>query len=70
MDKLASEVTGERVDRTDGVKIFTAKGWVLVRPSGTEPIFRIFSEARTPQEAEELAKSFKSKVEKLVKAKR
>jgi phosphomannomutase/phosphoglucomutase len=70
MDKLASEVTGDRVDRTDGVKIFTVKGWVLVRPSGTEPIFRIFSEARTPQEAEELAESFKSRVEKLVKAKR
>jgi len=70
MDKLASEVTGDRVDRTDGVKIFTAKGWVLVRPSGTEPIFRIFSEARTPQEAEELAEAFKSRVEKLVKAKR
>ncbi|MEW5747401.1 MAG: phosphoglucosamine mutase [Candidatus Thermoplasmatota archaeon] len=67
MDRLASAAQGDRVDRTDGVKIFSGKGWVLVRPSGTEPIFRVFSEARTPEEAKELAESYRKRVEGLVK---
>ncbi len=46
---------GDRVDATDGVKVYTDAGWVLVRPSGTEPIFRVYAEAKTPQEAKELA---------------
>jgi phosphomannomutase/phosphoglucomutase len=38
----------------DGVKVFYDDGWLLVRPSGTEPICRIFSEGRTPDRARQL----------------
>jgi phosphomannomutase/phosphoglucomutase len=41
----------EKVDTTDGVKIFFGEGWTLVRPSGTEPIFRMFSEAKSHEAA-------------------
>ncbi|MBR7123479.1 MAG: phosphoglucosamine mutase [Candidatus Methanomethylophilaceae archaeon] len=38
---------GNEVDTTDGLKIiFDDGGWVLLRPSGTEPIFRIYSESK------------------------
>ena len=38
---------GNKVDTTDGLKIlFDDGGWVLLRPSGTEPIFRIYSESK------------------------
>jgi len=30
-------------------------GWLLVRPSGTEPIIRIFAEAQTENRVKELA---------------
>jgi len=43
------------VDTTDGVKVITDDGWVIIRPSGTEPIYRCFSEAKTPEKAAELA---------------
>ena len=43
------------VDTTDGVKVITEDGWVIIRPSGTEPIYRCFSEAKTPEKASELA---------------
>ncbi len=43
-----------KVDTTDGVKIWYDNGWVLIRPSGTEPIVRIFAESKTKANAEEL----------------
>ena len=33
-------------DRTDGLKLLFDDGWVLARPSGTEPNFRIYSESK------------------------
>ncbi|AFK22450.1 phosphoglucosamine mutase [Pyrococcus sp. ST04] len=44
---------GYTVDTTDGAKIIFEDGWVLVRASGTEPIIRIFSEAKSEEKAEE-----------------
>ncbi len=55
MEKIA-EVTCEfEVDTTDGVKILTEEGWVIIRPSGTEPIFRCFAEAKTEEDAKKMA---------------
>jgi phosphomannomutase/phosphoglucomutase len=45
---------GYKMDTIDGVKIWYEDGWVLIRPSGTEPIFRIFAEAKKQERAEEL----------------
>ncbi|NNN17583.1 MAG: phosphoglucosamine mutase [Thermoplasmata archaeon] len=45
----------ERVVTIDGVKIYRAGGWVLLRPSGTEPLLRLFTDAKDPQRARDLA---------------
>jgi phosphomannomutase/phosphoglucomutase len=55
-----------KVDTTDGLKAFLDDGWVLVRPSGTEPIFRIFSEAKTAERAREIAESYRKQVMDIV----
>jgi len=52
---LVGLVKNRDVDTMDGVKIREADGAVLVRPSGTEAIFRVYAEARTPERAEALA---------------
>lgn len=45
-----------RTDRTDGLKLVLDDGsWVLMRPSGTEPVVRIYSEASSPAESNRLA---------------
>ena len=67
MSRLAATAKGDRIDTTDGIKIFSGKSWVLVRPSGTEPIFRVFSEAQTPEEARDTAECYKKRVEELVR---
>jgi len=43
-----------RVWRTDGLRVDLPRGWFHLRPSGTEPIVRLFVEAPTREEAESL----------------
>jgi len=52
--KLKASELGFKIDTTDGIKIWYDDGWVLIRPSGTEPFFRIFAEAKKQVRAEEL----------------
>lgn len=55
-----SEIAGhavESVETLDGFKHLTGGGWLLIRPSGTEPVLRIYSEAPTAGEAEALVES-------------
>lgn len=40
----------------DGLKLRYSDGWLLLRPSGTEPIFRVFTEAKTQTRCRTLAK--------------
>jgi phosphoglucosamine mutase len=42
------------VKNTDGLKLDFDDGWLLVRPSGTEPIMRLTSEAKTEVRAQQL----------------
>jgi phosphoglucomutase len=45
-----------RIDRTDGLKlIFEDGSWVLMRPSGTEPVVRIYTEAASPVASRKIA---------------
>jgi alpha-D-glucose phosphate-specific phosphoglucomutase len=50
-----------KTDRTDGLKlIFDDGSWVLMRPSGTEPVARIYTEASKQAAAEKLAEDAKA----------
>ncbi|MBC8028946.1 MAG: phosphoglucomutase/phosphomannomutase family protein [Pyrinomonadaceae bacterium] len=60
-DKLKQdprEIGGRRVERTnriDGVKFIFADGsWLLMRPSGTEPVVRIYAESESAKDLEVL----------------
>jgi phosphoglucosamine mutase len=44
----------EEVSTLDGVRLRLKDGWVLIRPSGTEPIIRITVEARSESRAKDL----------------
>jgi phosphomannomutase/phosphoglucomutase len=41
----------------DGVKILYDEGWILIRPSGTEPLYRSFAEGKTQETADRLCQS-------------
>lgn len=44
----------QRVETLDGFKHITDRGWLLIRPSGTEPVLRVYSEAETAETAKAL----------------
>ncbi|MEX0680265.1 MAG: phosphoglucosamine mutase [Balneolales bacterium] len=48
-----------KINTADGIKIDFPEGWVHLRKSNTEPIIRIYSEARTRKKAEALADEIK-----------
>ncbi|MBE6498335.1 MAG: phosphoglucosamine mutase [Methanobrevibacter sp.] len=57
MKSIAEEIqntTDFELDLTDGVKILKEDGWVIIRPSGTEPIFRCFAESDSQEKADEM----------------
>ena len=58
MKAVERQAKGE-VERTDGIKLWAdERSWVLVRPSGTEPIVRVFAESDTQEGAERLVNKF------------
>jgi len=46
LEQVEAHFADQRTDLTDGIKIYFDGGWSLVRPSGTEQIFRIYSEGK------------------------
>lgn len=58
VDSAPAEMNGERVERVDtldGVKYYLSDAsWLLIRPSGTEPVLRIYAEARSPEAVQAL----------------
>ncbi len=61
LETLRSQVKGQRIELLDGVKIWFPDGsWVLIRPSGTEPIYRIFAEADKEKDARKLIRKYKA----------
>ena len=55
---FATSVSGGTVDMTDGVKLIFDDGWVLLRASGTEPLFRVYSESKDRAVAESRAQEY------------
>ena len=59
--QTCTEIDGQRVSATnfsDGFKfIFENGDWLLIRPSGTEPVLRLYSEAGSPELVDRLLRA-------------
>lgn len=66
IDLIAGNYQEFEVDLQDGIKIDFPDSWVQIRKSNTEQILRIYSEARTLKEADELASEMNSVITKIL----
>ena len=66
LNQIAEKYKKEKVDLTDGVRIDFSESWVQLRKSNTEPIIRIYSEAKTTEKAENLIKEIEALIKEMV----
>ncbi len=67
LERLKQELKDENIKTLDGVKIIGEDWWVLIRPSGTEPIYRIYAEARNEEKVKKIAEKYRKILERIVK---
>jgi mannose-1-phosphate guanylyltransferase/phosphomannomutase len=65
MRNLYEEQKERPLEMTDGLKVYHDGGWALVLPDAEEPIFRIYSEAGTGEEADALTQYYMSRINEL-----
>ena len=63
LKSFATTYASEEIQTIDGVKIDFAENWVHLRKSNTEPIIRIYTEAKSQEEADALADRFIAEIE-------
>lgn len=68
LNKIQERYKDEDIKTIDGVKIDFENNWVHLRKSNTEPIVRIYTEAKSQQEADALAQRFIAELEELSRA--
>ncbi len=67
LEKLVEQTKGLNTNTIDGVKIwFEDKSSILVRPSGTEPLYRLYAEAKTREKALRLVQDFSLKLKRII----
>lgn len=63
---MEEKYASEEISTVDGVKIDFPENWVHLRKSNTEPIIRIYTEAKSQKEADELARDMIKEIEAVI----
>ncbi len=67
LEKWAQQFPQENVNREDGVKVDFDDYWIHLRKSNTEPIIRIYTEAKSPEQARKIAEETIRKLQNLTR---
>ncbi len=65
LKQVEQKYVDEKVTTVDGVKIDFPENWVHLRKSNTEPIIRIYTEAKSQQEADSLAQKMMNEIKEI-----
>ena len=63
---LENAYSNEKTNSVDGLKIDFKTAWVHLRKSNTEPIIRVYTEAKSQSEADELALQFETEIKAII----
>ena len=58
INSISNRYSNQMISNIDGLKIDFKNSWVQLRKSNTEPIIRVYAEAKSKEKAEELSKKF------------
>lgn len=67
MKIIEKNLASLEIETIDGIRLASGDGWVLIRPSGTEPLIRITTEGRNEKNARELHEKGKKMVMEAMK---
>jgi mannose-1-phosphate guanylyltransferase/phosphomannomutase len=67
MRRLLDETNGENVDLTDGIRVGREGGWVLVIPDASDPLFNVYAEGRSDDEAHRYVDEIATRIEELAR---
>jgi phosphomannomutase len=68
LNEAKKEFRGEKIEELDGIKIWLDKTtWILFRPSGNAPEFRVFAEAKTENAARALGENGLKLVKEIIR---
>jgi mannose-1-phosphate guanylyltransferase/phosphomannomutase len=65
MRVLNERMAGRDTDLTDGIKVFSDRGWAQVLPDPDEPLVHLYAEGETLEESEELADELRAVIEEI-----
>jgi mannose-1-phosphate guanylyltransferase / phosphomannomutase len=65
MRVLNERLSGRELDLTDGIKVFSDRGWAQVLPDPDEPLIHLYAEGETTEVSEELASELREIVEEI-----
>ncbi len=67
MRKLLEETDGRTVELTDGIRVSREGGWVLVLPDASDPLFNVYAEGRSEDEANRYADEIAGRIDELAR---
>jgi mannose-1-phosphate guanylyltransferase/phosphomannomutase len=67
MRRLLDETDGQEVELTDGIRVSREGGWVLVIPDASDPLFNVWAEGRSEDEANRYADEIATRIEELAR---
>jgi mannose-1-phosphate guanylyltransferase/phosphomannomutase len=67
MRRLLSEMNGENVELTDGIRVGREGGWVLALPDASDPVINVYAEGRSDEEARRYADEFAFRIAELAR---
>ena len=65
LNQIAEKYKKEKIDLVDGVRIDFIDSWVQLRKSNTEPIIRIYSEAKSEEKSNNLISEIKTLIKEI-----
>ncbi len=63
---IVEERESEELELIDGVRIDHAEGWTLILPDGELPLFHVYAEAPSPEEASRLVEEYTAVIDGLI----